>query len=230
MGQYMNKDNNKFVFDKEKTPVERRILTNNFEKNHQDKIPIILQPSNKNILKLTEKYYKFLINKDHDVKYLINKFKEDNNIYRDENIYFYINGKLMDSSEKFEILHYLYKDEDGFLKIIFVEESADQINIRDSSIIPVILRFEGLGAKNQAEILLKIKKYSYKKYYIHKDWTIGKLIEKLKLEPKFLQNQTKATMHIKIGGVIMMWTESFDELYSIYKSPDGFLRLSLYKK
>jgi hypothetical protein len=212
-----NSVHSNFKFDKEKSVVERLRMVKNFENTQENKVPIIVQSSKKNFLTLSEEYFKYLINKEYTVEYLINKFKKENEIYRNEIVHFYINNKILASTDTFDNLYYLYKDSDGFLKIIFMEETVEQIHNRDPEIIPVVVK--QLNCNDS-----RINK-THHKYYLDKNLTAGQFMCQIR---KDCDIDSDTGLYISINSIYPGWTQSFDELYHLYKDIDGFLKILCY--
>lgn len=145
-------DDSIFEINNEKSFIERLRMTKIFELKHPNRIPVILQQSNKNILRLNKKYFFLSVDKNYTIDDIKKKLKDseiynythlkiDNNVKIEEyyDINFYIHGKFIYNDITLENLYSLYKDSDGLLKIIFREPIAEQIIFDNPDYLPVII-------------------------------------------------------------------------------------------
>jgi hypothetical protein len=244
------KQDDDFIFDidKEKTYVERLRMTKIFELEHPDKIPVILQQSKKNIVRLNKKYLFFSIDKNYTIDNIKQKLKDsqiydythlkisksDNQIISEEyyDINFYVNGKFIYNDITLENLYSFYKDSDGLLKIISREPIAEQLIFDYPDYLPVIIDLD----KTQRNTIKywDSNRYDHKyklidpcTYIIYNNISILDLFHMLQKNNEnnelawlsIIDKKTNKYQSISYNNF------SIDDIYSEYKDDDGFLRI-----
>lgn len=243
-----------FEIDKEKTYVERLRTTKIFELEHPDRIPVILQQSKKNIVRLNKKYLFLSIDKNYMIDNIKQKLKDNqiydythlkinkinNKIICEEyyDINFYVHGKFIYNDITLENLYSFYKDSDGLLKIIFREPIAEQIIFDNPDYLPVIIDLDKKQRNNIKYLNLNVYDNKYKlldscTYIIHNSISVIDLFNLLREDNK--DSKDNKNNEIAWLSVIDKKTNKYqsvsynnftiDDIYSEYKDDDGFLRI-----
>jgi hypothetical protein len=243
------KQDDDFIFeiDKEKTYVERLRTTKIFELEHPDRIPVILQQSKKNIVRLNKKYLFLSIDKNYMIDDIKQKLKDsqiydfthlkiskiDNRTIYEEyyDINLYVHGKFVYNDITLENLYSFYKDSDGLLKIIFREPIAEQLIFDNPDYLPVIIDLDKKQKNNIKYWNLNGYDNKYKlldpcTYIIHNNISIIDLYNLLRKDDKnniawlsIIDKKTNKYQSISYNNF------SIDDIYSEYKDDDGFLRI-----
>jgi hypothetical protein len=222
-----------FEINQEKTFIDRLRITKIFELEHPNRIPIILQQSKKNIVRLNKKYFFFSIDKNYTIDNIKQKLKDcqiydythikirkddNDNIIKEEyyDINFYIYGKFIYNDITMENLYSLYKDSDGLLKIIFREPIAEQIIFDNPDYLPIIIFFDKNQNQNQKQKCT---------YIINNNISTKNLFDTIKQDCE--NNIWIAIINKKTNKYQSISYDIFNicDIYSEHKDDDGFLRL-----
>jgi hypothetical protein len=249
----------KFDIDKEKSLSERLKITRKMEAEFPDKIPIILQQYNYNITKTKKNYYLLLQNKSDTMDEIKKNLKEkktidythilvkiNDNVYSYEKIIdinFYINKKFIHDNINFEKLYHINKDEDGLLKLWFMEPIAEELLFDYPNHIPIIIK---LKSECEEKIILNNNNNLNKTCKYIKPFTCifpnNKNIEDLEYfikdyfnveEPFYIVSIIKKTYYIPlienpIQYLFISPKENIMDVYNEYENDDGFLELFIH--
>jgi hypothetical protein len=245
---------NKFIFeiDKEKTFIERLRISSNFEIEYPNQIPIILQQSKKNVVKLNKKYLFLSINKNYSIDNLKLKLKENqiynfthfkikknnNNLICEKcyDINFYINNKFIYNDITFENLHSLYTDSDGLLKMICEEPIAEQIMFDNPDCLPIIIDLnikhkkiiEYLNQNEYEHNYKMIIPYTYIVNIKDNDISIQDLLFLVQENKNIVSWFCIIDKNTNKYQPISYYNYNLEDIYNEYKDDDGFLRLFLF--
>jgi GABA(A) receptor-associated protein len=105
-------------FEKRKEEVEKQL------KNHPGKIPIVVQKSKFSKIVLPESFkFKFLVPSEQTFGAFVYEVRKRLNLDAEESLFIFAKGSSIPESGKIMgDIYEKYKDEDGFLKLIFTEE------------------------------------------------------------------------------------------------------------
>ena len=111
-----------YMIIKERSLVERKKEFRSIQKKHPHHIPIICKRGNKNIPKLEKN--KFLIPKDLAVGQLVYTIRTRIELPPEKAIFILIGNTLPVMTEPLCNVYETFKNEDGFLYVIYIEESV----------------------------------------------------------------------------------------------------------
>jgi GABA(A) receptor-associated protein len=114
-----------FEFDKN-TPLEKRKEEVAKQlKNHPGKIPVIVQKSKVSKLTLPDTFkFKFLVTPDQTFGSFMFEMRKRLRLTEEQSLFIFANGTIPPSGNIMNDIHEKYKDEDGFLKLLFCEENT----------------------------------------------------------------------------------------------------------
>jgi hypothetical protein len=228
-----------FEINNEKTFIERLQITKIFELEHPNKIPVILQQSNKNIVRLNKKYFFLSIDKNYTIDNIKKKLKDNaihnythlkinknnDNISKEEyyDINFYIYGKFIYNDVTLENLYSLYKDSDGLLKIIFREPIAEQLIFDNPDYLPIIINID-----KKKENICKL--FDPCTYIINSNLSTINLFDIIKNECENKKDDVIMWLAIINKQTYKYQSISYDylnicDIYNEHKDDDGFLRI-----
>jgi GABA(A) receptor-associated protein len=114
-----------FDFDKKVTLEKRKEEVEKQLKNHPGKIPIVIQQSKSSKLTLPESFkFKFLVPPEQTFGSFVFEIRKRINLKPEQALFVFVNDAIPPSSHTMEEVYNKYKDEDGFLKLLFCEENV----------------------------------------------------------------------------------------------------------
>jgi GABA(A) receptor-associated protein len=119
------KKKEEFDFDKKVSLEKRKEEVEKQMKNHPGKIPIVIQQSKSSKLILPETFkFKFLVPLEQTFGSFVYEIRKRINLKPEQALFVFVNEAIPSSTYTMEEVYKKYKDEDGFLKLLFCEENV----------------------------------------------------------------------------------------------------------